>query len=288
MQIENKILDIVSKYFQIESSQIKIDHRLKGGMSNYTYLVYVDEKPYVVRIIGEKGEVLVNPEHEKEHLALVNDLNVTSQTLFLDEKTGAKISTYLSGEVLSGEINNHDFIDVVNKLKTLHQSNIKGYDYELKDRLRRYEKLLNKYVSHKYYHLKLMWLKLYDEKYMNDKKVFCHGDAQRSNLIRTNEGIMLLDFEFSGMNDPYYDIASFGNIAFGDSLKLLDYYLDFKTTKEDINKVRFYRMYQVLQWHIVATYKDEVGLSEKLNLDFRKIAEKYLDIAEQLYLEIMR
>lgn len=287
MQIENDIKKIATDYFNVSEDKVKVDHRFKGGMSNYTYLVYVEDMPYVIRKIGSKGEVIVNPKNEKQHLELVSSLNITSNTLFLNEDNGDKVSTYLEGEILSGNITENDYLEVSNILKTLHQSKITGNDYELKDRLRRYEKLLSNKVCLKYYELKLMWLKLYDENYINSKKVFCHGDAQRSNIIRTKDGIKLLDFEFSGMNDPFYDIASFGNISFDDSLKLLDYYLDFKTTKEDINKLRFYRMYQVLQWHIVASYKDEVGLSELLNLDFNLIAEKYLKFAEELYLKIM-
>ncbi|VEU82555.1 phosphotransferase [Acholeplasma hippikon] len=287
MLIEEQVLKNASDFFKVSSENIKVDHRLKGGMSNYTYLVYVLNEPYVIRIIGEKGEVLVNPKKEKDHLALVKDLGITSETLFLDVDTGAKISRYIDGEVLSGDITITDYMNVATTLKKLHQSKISGHDYELKDRLRSYEKLLTNRVSQKYYLLKLKWLKMYDEMYEKNEKVFCHGDAQRSNLIRTKEGIQLLDFEFSGMNDPYYDIASFGNISFEDSVRLLGYYLDKEPTFLELNKLKFYRMYQVLQWHIVATYKDEVGLSEKLHLDFKMIAEKYLNMAEQFYFEIM-
>lgn len=287
MQIEDRILKVVLENFKVKNDEVKIDHRLKGGMSNYTYLVYVKNEPFVVRIIGDKGEVLVNPKHEKDHLMLVKDLTITSETVFLDEKSGAKISKYIEGEVLSSDITETDYENVASTLKKVHESKLVGHDYELKDRLRRYEKLLVNRVSQRYYTLKLTWLKLYDEIYEKEDKVFCHGDAQRSNLIRTNDGIQLLDFEFSGMNDPYYDIASFGNISFNDSLKLLDYYLGRKATKEEQNKLKFYRMFQVLQWHIVATYKHEVGLSEKLQLDFSMIAEKYLGLAEQFYFEIM-
>lgn len=283
MQIEEKIIEVTKKHFNLSTDEIKIINRLKGGMSNYTYLVEVNNTPYVVRIIGDNGEVIVQPKNEFKHLKLVEKMNITSKTIYFDEDNGDKISEYIEGTILSQKIENEDIIELSNILKDLHQTKIIGEDYQLKDRLRRYECLLNKTPDFKYYELKLMWLKLYDEVYIFSKKVFCHGDCQRSNLIKTDTGIKLLDFEFSGMNDPYYDIASFGNISFDDSISLLYAYLDNNVTKEDLNKLRFYRMYQVLQWHIVAKYKHQVGLSEKLGLPFDKIAEKYLNMAEELY-----
>jgi hypothetical protein len=39
-------------------------------------------------------------------------------------------------------------------------------------------------------------------------------------------------------------------------------------------------MYQVLQWHVVASFKDLIGLSEKVKIDFKFYANKYLNDAK--------
>ena len=37
----------------------KIEHRLLGGMSNYTYVVSDDDKKYTVRVLGENADLFV-------------------------------------------------------------------------------------------------------------------------------------------------------------------------------------------------------------------------------------
>ena len=92
--------------------------------------------------------------------------------------------------------------------------------------------------------------------------------------------------EYAGLNEFYYDIASFGNVDFNDALELLDVYLERKATKKEQDSVRFYRMFQALQWHQVALRKDMIGLSEVLHFDFKMLSEKYLNLAETLYIAI--
>jgi len=279
MLIEDKIIQVATKVFQVDETAVKVDSRFKGGMSNYTYLVYVSGTPYVIRIIGDGGEVLVDPSIEKIHIQLIQPLNLNSDVVYLDTKTGVKVSKYVEGTPLSVSMDELDYQGVASALKKLHQAKLPGEDYGLKVRLRRYEKLLKHIPSTTYYALKMQWLRMYDAYFIHLPKVLCHGDAQRSNLVKSGDKIYLLDWEFSGLNDPFYDIASFGNIDFKDAEKLLGFYLERTPTLIELAHIRFYRMYQVLQWHIVASYKHEIGLSEKLHLDFEMIAGKYLNLA---------
>lgn len=284
MNIELEIKKIALDYFKLSIDDIKIIKRFMGGMSNYTYLVKVKDTNYVVRKIGDKGLPIINPKTEKDHLEIIEHLNIGSHFIYLNTTNGDKITSYIEGEALSSNFSNDDYKKVADVLNRLHQSNLTGHDYELEKRLNHYEGLLTNKPSQKYYSLKEYWFKLYELKYKDSQKVLCHGDAQRSNFVKDPKGeIHLLDWEFTGLNDPFYDVASFGNIDFNDSIILLEQYLNRKPTKEEINKVRFYRMYQVLQWHIVAQYKEEEDLSEKLHLDFAKISNNYLLLAELLY-----
>lgn len=285
-QIEERIINVTVDAFSCSPDDVKIEKRFAGGMSNYTYLVHVKNHPYVVRILGDGGEVLVNPASEKKHLSNVKSLSITSDVVFFNPKTGVKISEYIEGVPLSAEITDEDYEEVAESLRRLHKAKLPGEDYDLKGRLRRYEKLLKHLPSEEYYALKMQWLRLYDNYYSHFPKVLCHGDAQRSNLVKNDHQIYLLDWEFAGLNDPYYDIASFGNIDFKDAEKLLGFYLEREPNQDELRHLRFYRMFQVLQWHIVASYKHEIDLSSKLNLDFGKIALKYLNLAKDFFEQI--
>ncbi|MBN3490554.1 phosphotransferase family protein [Acholeplasma equirhinis] len=286
MSIEKEMLEIAKNVFNVEEDKIVVESRFKGGMSNYTFKVLVNGEPFTIRKIGEGGEPIINLQTEKQHLDLIAPLGISSEIVYFDTKSGIKVSKYIEGTPLSQEFSEDDYKGVADTLHKLHHSNIKGADYDLKNRLRRYEKLLKETPSHDYHMLKMFWLKMYDEEFSSINKVFCHGDAQRSNFVKGTDKLYLLDWEFTGMNDPFYDIASFGNINFDDAEKLLSIYLDRPAQEEELRRLRFYRMYQVLQWHIVATYKHEIGLSEKLHLDFQMIADKYLKFAATLFEKI--
>ena len=88
---------------------------------------------------------------------------------------------------------------------------------------------------------------------------------------------MVVDFEFCANNDPIYDIACFSNKRYEDGLKLLKVYYQEVT---DEHKLRFHlwRAFQCFQWYNVATFKDMVGMSKTLHIDFGKVAEHYLEM----------
>ncbi len=285
MEIEKLIKERASLAFQVKEEDVTIKHRLLGGMSHLTYHIAIKGVDYTFRIIGKEGNLFVDRKIEKQNLEIIKPLNLNNETVYFDVETGEKAAKYVEGTVLTA-LDFKDYLeDVARSLKVLHHSKLRpASDYMLVDRLALYESFTNK-RSLKYVDLKDKWLKIYQEERINQPKVFCHGDAQRSNIV-IGERLYLLDWEYAGWNEFYYDIASFGNVQFEDALLLLDAYLGRKATKEEMDVVRFYRMYQALQWHQVALRKEMIGLSEVLHFDFKILSEKYLNLAESLYHQI--
>lgn len=276
--MESLIKKIASSILQ---KDVVVSHRLLGGMSNYTFVVEADHQKYTFRLPGEKAENFVDRNIEGRNIKLIEPLGITNHTLYLDLDSGIKMAEYVEGEILSTLDRKQHLEAVSNTLKLIHRSGIKALnDYDMKNRLKQYEKL-NHHQNELYYDLKDTWLSLYKQ-YETDPLVLCHGDAQPSNFIIQNDRALVVDFEFSGNNDPYYDIACFGNIDFEDAKALLDVYLGHKATKEELKKLIVFRMFQTLQWHQVAMFKHEIGLSEKLHIPFDVVAIKYLEKATQL------
>ena len=65
------------------------------------------------------------------------------------------------------------------------------------------------------------------------------------------------------------------------ALKFLPVYLGREPQAEESRRLYLWRAFQCLQWHNVALYKDLIGLSKDLGLDFNMIAAAYLTKAEQ-------
>ena len=275
--MERQIEQIVTNILKTKVTYVK---RLLGGMSNYTCILKDENnKYYTFRIPGKNADKFVDRNEEKYNLELLTNFNLTTKTLYLDTNTGYKISEFIEGDILS-EVGFESYLDLISEsLHQLHNLDCKAYDdYNKLKRLQKYEeycKELNYKIDDKYYEYKKIYLNLYNE-FKDYPKVFSHGDFQPSNLIHKDNKIYIVDFEFTANNDPYYDIACFGNINFCDAVSLLKVYLNRDYTKEEYKRLIENRLFQTLQWYLVATYKNLIGLSEDLKLDFNKIATNYL------------
>ena len=278
--IEKEVQTKAAAAFDCKESEVAVINRFKGGVSHYTYLIEVKGKQYTYRKIGEGGNLFVDRKTEFQTIKRIEPLHINSQVLFFDIESGSKIQEFVKGTVLT-DLDYKDHLNqVVDVLKTLHQQHYEdANDYGLINRLSLYESYTNQRTL-KYQELKKFWIDLYSKKYEHQPKVYCHNDAQRSNMVVGETQLYLLDWEYAGLNEFYYDIASFGNVDFNDALILLDAYLGRPASVEEQNHVRFYRMFQTLQWHQVALYKHMIGLGEKIGVDFKALALKYLQIAE--------
>ncbi|MDO9629340.1 MAG: choline/ethanolamine kinase family protein [Acholeplasmataceae bacterium] len=286
MEHAKLIQERAAKAFDVLEEDVKVLNRMLGGMSHLTYHIEIKGVEYTFRIIGKDGNLFVDRKIELKNLEIIKDLGLNNETVYFDVETGEKAAKFVPGVVLT-TVDFHPHLESVSKsLKKLHHSGLSpASDYGLIERLNLYETYTN-IRSDKYLELKEKWIHIYLKDHQDKPKVFCHNDAQRSNMVIGENQLYLLDWEYAGLNEFYYDIASFGNVQFEDALELLDVYLGRPARVEEQNAVKFYRMFQVLQWHQVALRKEMIGLSEVLHFDFKMLAEKYLNLANRLYNEI--
>ncbi|MFV0288937.1 MAG: choline/ethanolamine kinase family protein [Mycoplasmatales bacterium] len=261
----------------------KIVERFMGGMSNFTYKIKDNNNVnYVFRYPGKGNYNFVDYSQEKEHLKAIEKLNISNKVIYLDSVQGLKIATYVVGENIKETV---DLVQISNILKKLHQANIELAKYDHLGRLIKYEKLHTNKVE-KYVDLKKSWLEIYEKYLKQHLKYPTHNDAQMANFIITpNQEIKLLDWEFTGINDYIYDIACFGNSNFQMAKNLLQVY-EVELTTDKMIRLFAWRMFQCLQWFNVASYKEEIGLSKDLGIDFQLVSKKYLSLAEEFLQEV--
>lgn len=287
--MENIIKSVTAKVLGVSESQVVVDERLMGGMSNLMYVILVNGEKYTFRIPGKNSEVFVNREEELANIQIIDELGINNEMIYFDTKTGYKISKFVEGIPLS-EVENPDLYlkEVAKVLHVLHESGLKAKDnYAPYERLDLYEQLVTDFGyqhSEKYFKLKQTFL---SQRPFLDQfpKVICHNDSQISNMVVESDQTYLLDWEFTGNNDPMYDVACVGNKDFELALKFLPIYLGREPQKDEIHRLYLWRTFQCLQWHNVALYKDLIGLSQSLQLDFSLIAAAYLTKAEQFLIE---
>lgn len=282
MEIEAYIVKRINLLMNAEDA--KIVKRLEGGMSNYTYVVECQGKQYTYRVPGKYAEKFVNREEEWSNIQKVDSLDLNNETIYVELRTGEKLAAYVDGVIMS----NTDVVSYnemsVKALKKLHESDIQFSEYDAFRRLdddEQYCRDLGFEHPQEYIELRNRLNEMRD-KYKDVKHVPCHCDYQPTNLVISGDKFYVLDWEFAGMNDPYYDIACYGNAGFDKALSLFEAYLGHKPTSEELKRLHFHRAFQCLQWYNVAMFKEMVGLSKDLNMDFTQVALMFFGMAKDL------
>ena len=232
MQIEAYIVKRVN--LLMNSTDAKIVKRLEGGMSNYTYVVECEGKQYTYRVPGKYAERFVDRNEEWDNIQKVEKLGVNNETVYVELRTGEKLAVYVEGTIMSNtDIVSYNEMSAA-ALKKLHESDLQFEEYNAFGRLDNYEKYcIELGFTHPQEYIDLRnRLNAMRDTYKDIKHVPCHCDYQPTNLVIDGEKLYILDWEFAGMNDPYYDIACYGNAGFDKALSLLEAYLGHKPTSE--------------------------------------------------------
>ena len=282
MNIEEYIVFRVNAL--LHAHDAKIVMRLEGGMSNYTYVVECQGKKYTYRVPGKFAERFVDRDEEWANIQEVDRLGLNNVTTYVEIRSGEKLAEYVEGTIMSTtDVVSYNEMSV-KALKQIHNSNLKIKDYNAFGRLDTYQNYcIEMGFTHPQEYLDLRnKLEELRKQYVSVPMVPCHCDYQPTNLVISGDKLYVLDWEFAGMNDPFYDIACYGNAGFDKALSLLEAYVGHKPTEDELKRLYFHRAFQCLQWYNVAIFKDKVGLSKDLNMDFNAVALMFLGMAKDL------
>ena len=282
MNVEEYIVARVNALMHTQDAAII--KRLEGGMSNYTYVVETRGKRYTYRVPGKYAEKFVDRVEEWDNIQEVNKLGLNNATSYVEVISGEKLAEYVEGIIMS-ETDVVSYNDMsVKALKQIHNSDIRFKDYNAFGRLADYERYCREMgFTHPKEYIELRGkLDQMRQAHADVPMVPCHCDYQPTNLVVSGDKLYVLDWEFAGMNDPFYDIACYGNAGFDKALSLLEAYVGHKPTSQELRRLYYHRAFQCLQWYNVAIYKDRVGLSKDLNMDFNHVAAFFFGMAKEL------
>ena len=282
MNIEEYIVFRVNALLHAQDAKIVM--RLEGGMSNYTYVVECQGKKYTYRVPGKFAERFVDREEEWANIQEVDRLGLNNVTTYVEIRSGEKLAEYVEGTIMSTtDVVSYNAMSVA-ALKKIHNSDLKFQDYNAFGRLDTYQNycIETGFVFPQEYLDLRKKLEGIRDAHANVPKVPCHCDYQPTNLVINGDKLYVLDWEFAGMNDPFYDIACYGNAGFDKALSLLEAYVGRKPNKEELQRLYFHRAFQCLQWYNVAIFKDRIGLSKDLNMDFNAVALFFFNMAKDL------
>lgn len=249
--------------------------RFDDGISNENFLVtFANKEQFALRIVGKSGEGIVDRTDEKFNTSIAAHLGITPEILYFDTKTGLKIASFIeNAETLhNNSIKTEENLSgIAEVLRRLHTSKCRLHkDFNAFTEIARYEQLLantNGAMYDGYEDVRDKVLSLENElNKMGTNVVSCHCDALPENWIKDPTGkIWLLDWEYSGMNDPFWDITTpFIEAGFAPSEEkyFLNAYFDGNIPTCAERKVLIYKILMDYIWSIWARVKELKGDSK--------------------------
>jgi thiamine kinase-like enzyme len=257
---------------------------LDGGITNRNYRVNFGGDEYVVRLPG-KDTNLLGIDREAERLATrqAAELGIGPKVAAMFEDPPCLVTCFVEGrELASPELRDQKVLDEVARgLRAFHDSGLElPTEFQVYDVVRDYAEVARSKGG-----------EVPDEfdgaleragqivkavaDHPEHRASPNHNDLLAANFLKSTDRIVIVDWEYAGMGDPFFDLGNFAvNNELGDedAGRLLEAYFGEPATPRRaaaLNLFRFMSDFREAMWGVVQTSVSE------LDFDFRGYATKH-------------
>jgi thiamine kinase-like enzyme len=261
------------------ASDLKVT-TLSGGITNNNYRIDVGGEAFVLRITGTDTELLgINREYEYAANLAAGRLGIAPEVYYFIRPEGYLVTRFINGRTLPpDEIRQPENIRrVMHILHKIHSMpEIPGI-FDVFHIVAEYSEIARHY--HVAFPPGFDWM---IEQVQTAEKALmkypgvpspCHNDLLNANFL-TNGNIYILDWEYAGMGDIFFDLANFSdhhNLTDEQDNWLLKCYFE-EVTPNNWAHLKIMKIMSDL--HEAAWGLVQVGIS-KLDFDFHAYAEKF-------------
>ena len=242
---------------------------LGGGITNHNFKVSVDGEAYVLRIGGERTELLgIDRQAEEAAARTAAALGVGPEVIaFVD---GSLVTRFVEGSEV--EMRDATLREVAGLLRRVHD----GPAFPARfDSFRVVEAYHDTAAGHGvsvpgYAEARETAGRI--ERRLGPQPLSpCHNDLLSANFIGSSDGIRIVDWEYAGMGDRFFDLA---NLAVNNELESDDVLAAYgEADAAHLTLMRFMSDFREAMWGAV-----QLAVSE-LDFDFSGYAEKHLERA---------
>ena len=186
---------------------------LLGGITNANYFVDLGDEQVVVRIPGENTSLLgIDRRHESTANQLASSIGVAPEILDRSESEGWMVTRFLPGRPITAvELASEPMLgELAATLRRLHHAGRIGMSFNPFSIIRQYHEIAETrdVVEPFDYPSAQGILAQIEEVRAFRATSFCHNDLLNANFIYDG-AIRILDWEYAGMGDPFFDLANF-------------------------------------------------------------------------------
>ena len=262
--MEKIIKEKISSLLSQEEEVLSVEQL--GGMTNQNYLVKTTNKQYIVKFFGKGTEKLINRQDEKYNLELLKDLDLDVKNYLFDIEAGIKVNEYIESAITLDSTSIKTKLDKIAPiLQTIHASGkeLRG-EFAPFEEIKKYESLIEEKIPYANYEAVRKEVFSLEKRLADlgvDRKS-CHIDLVPENFIESPQGrLYLIDWEYSSMNDPMWDLAALfleSEFTSQEEEAFLSRY-ESEQTPVSREKIAIYKILQDAIWSLWTVYKEEQG-----------------------------
>lgn len=253
-----------------------ICEHLEGGASNHSVLAEAAGEQFIIRIDGiNPARNGLNRQVEWSALKQAHQAGIGPRPRYFNPDIGALVCDYLPAD----EQQTLDTDSVAALLRAIHSLAPLHFKMDPLERMQRYERQLEKTDSAWTREIVALAPRMHilaRESALQGQPCLCHHDLNRSNLLRSGGRLYALDWEYSAMGNPLFDLTVVLDDTGLDSHQLMASYLGREPTSTDWQSLQTQQdvaRYLELLWY--ATGQDEAragvdigALLQRLKLRF--------------------
>lgn len=258
-----------------------------GGITNHNYVVTVDEGrggTYVLRIPGAGTDAFIDRDRELGNHASAAEAGISPPLLHVLEPEMCTVVPFISGETMHPDTlaGHSDRLEkVVDVIRTYHDKATFSNDTSVFPMIRDYlgkAAAVNAWFPPDWPDLMAVGADI-EAAMKRDApaSVACHNDLLSENFILEPGGRMwLIDWEYGGMNDPYFDLGDFcvEHPLSRDEERLIITRYCGEMQEHRFHRMLLHKITADLWWSIWAFIQERVS---KLDFDYRAYGNGRLD-----------
>lgn len=295
-QLKSDAIISAAKVLNAETEDIANIVVLKKGMTNRSFLFSCQGEKYIMRIPGEGTNHLIDRQKEEQVYRTILGKGLCDDVIYINASNGYKITKFIENARVCDPFAKEDVIACMKKLRSFHEQKLTvEHEFDLFAQIQFYESLWqgrkSAYKDYKRTKENVWSLKSYIEDHV-EEKVLTHIDAVPDNFLfvdqgHQNEAVLLIDWEYAGMQDPHVDLAMFCIYSLYDKAhveQLLQAYFPEGCSRETQIKIYCYIAVCGLLWSNWCEYKRSLGVDfgEYSLRQYRYVKDYYRIVQEEL------
>ena len=219
LNVNSEIIDNICSVLNCSPNKIKQIEIIKAGLTNASFKFTVEDTEYVYRHPGGTADSLIDRQTEVYTQNMAKKYDLDKSLIYIDP-SGWKLSYFIKNIIPCDILNNKKHLkQVIDSLHKTHEIPLSD-EAKIFDNLAESKRLIElacatkgnlfKEFEELFAKIDLIdeYVKAEREKY-GIELVISHHDVYEPNFISTSDGdFYLIDWEYSGINDPINDICS--------------------------------------------------------------------------------